>query len=839
MNSTVITSLPIGVYVGNPNGSDPNAEATFTNSYASFTNLIGMQAQFMDAYVDQTKSIDQWIANASWSAWSYASSPVGKNMTPVIGLPMTSTAAGSPNADQFYKSFAAGDHDSIIQGMVKTWAANGFMTQYWRPGWEMNLSSMPSYAGNDAATQADWVVAFQHISTVLHAAGQANGVNVKVIWNPGTTNYSNVGVATQTVYPGNQYVDVIGADVYSDIYPYGTSTALYDWNKSGQVLNSSKPVYDSSVQQWASDPVNLTHYYTDPASTQWSLDGSLGHSLSLQNLIDFAKSQDKPVAIVETGAGNTADGAGIIDNPTFVKWLSSTLTNSGVAVDFVNIWDSNGGGNYEFSTTADGKPLEAAAWAKYFGVQTTVATPPAANVLGSGSDSVVLHLAEDAYHGDAHYTISVDGKQIGDMLTETAVKTAGLSQQVTVKGNWGNGQHTVSVNFLNDAYGGSTATDRNLYVVGASYDGITDSSDTLSLMSAGTQTLVVGVPAAPVISGLTVATDTGWSTTDNTTSNATPTVAGTAQAGSTVKLLNATGLLLGSTIATSNGAWLIAVGTALPNGTNVVTATSTASGDVSTASANSRFIVNTIPPTVIAVSSSITKGGTLAVGQTDALSLTTSEAVKVTGAPILTLSDGGVATYNAVNSTTTVLVFDHTPTVGQVSADLLVKGLNPNGGSVTDLAGNMLDGASIPSLPSSDTGVIVNSPKTGAVVLGLGSDVVAIKVSEDAWQGNAQFILSVDGTQIGGTQTATASHAAGQDQIFDVEGNFSLGKHAIAIDFLNDAYGGTASTDRNLYVDGVSYNGALASPGTLTLLRDGIQSLTVGMVVTAGFTEKG
>lgn len=839
MNSIGAAPFPIGVYVGNPNGSDPSAEATFDNLYAGFAALMGTPAQFMDAYIDQTKPIDQWIDNASWSAWSYANSPVGKNMTPVIGLPMTSTAAGSPTADQFYKNFAAGNYDSIIQGMVKTWAANGFTTQYWRPGWEMNLSSMPSYAGNDVATQADWVAAFQHISTVLHAAGQADGVNVKVIWNPGTTNYSGAGVATQTVYPGNQYVDVIGADVYGDLSPYGTPTALYDWDKSGQVLNSSKPVYDSSLQQWASDPVNLAHYYTDPASTQWSLDGSLGHSLSLQNLIDFAKSQNKPIAVVETGAGNTADGAGVLDNPTFVQWLSSTLNNSGVAVEFVNIWDSNGGGNYEFSTASDGKLLEAAAWAKYFGAQTIVAAPPAAIALGSGGDSVVLHLAENAYQGDAQYTISVDGKQIGNTLTETALKTAGLSQQVTVKGNWGNGQHTVSVNFLNDDYGGSVTTDRNLYVVSASYDGITDSSNTLSLMSAGSQTLIVGVPAAPVISGLTAATDTGWSTTDNITSDATPTVTGTAQAGCTVKLLNAAGLLLGSTIATSSGAWSIAVSATLPNGTNVIAATSTASGDVSSASANSDITVNSVPPTVIAVSSSISKGGTLAVGQTDVLSLTTSEAVKVTGAPVLTLSDGGVATYDLAKSTTSFLAFDYIPTAGQVSANLLVSGLNLNGSLVTDLAGNMLTGASIPSLLDSNTGVLVNSPKLGAVTLGLGPDMVAIKISEQAWQGNAQFILSVDGVQIGGTQTATASHAAGQDQIYDVEGNFGPGKHAIAIDFLNDAFGGTASADRNLYVDGISYNATPASPGTLTLLGDGTQSLTVGIAVTAGLTEKG
>jgi hypothetical protein len=66
----------------------------------------------------------------------------------------------------------------------------------------MNIDTMPSYAGNDAATLADWVKAFQHISTVLHAAGKADGVSVQVGWNPSVLNYSHAGNVIQTVTPG-------------------------------------------------------------------------------------------------------------------------------------------------------------------------------------------------------------------------------------------------------------------------------------------------------------------------------------------------------------------------------------------------------------------------------------------------------------------------------------------------------------------------------------------------------------------------------------------------------------------------------------------------------------
>ncbi|MDH2404328.1 hypothetical protein QCM77_30895 [Bradyrhizobium sp. SSUT18] len=385
-NATGATPFPLGVFVGNPNYYDSSEEASFETNFNAFSDLMKTKPQFLDQYCDQRLPVSGWVGQASWNAASMAQSPVLKGVTPVIGLPMTSTAPGSGTPDQFYKDFAAGKYDSVLKGMVKTWADHGFATQIWRPGWEMNIDTMPSYAGNDAATRADWVKAFQHISTVLHAAGKAEGVSVQVAWNPSVLNYSHAGNVIQTAYPGNQYVDIIAADVYGDVFPYGSPTHLYDWDKSGQVLNSSHLVYDSSVQQWASDPVNLQHYYTYPAANQWSLDGSVGHATTLQQLIDLAKSTGKPFAIAETGAGNTHDGAGLADNPTFVQWLSQTLHQSGVPVSFVSIWDSNSGGKYHFTNSADAKPLEAAAWAKDFGASS--ASAPTASLASPDSQAV-------------------------------------------------------------------------------------------------------------------------------------------------------------------------------------------------------------------------------------------------------------------------------------------------------------------------------------------------------------------------------------------------------------------------------------------------------------------
>ena len=120
-------------------------------------------------------------------------------------------------------------------------------------------------------------------------------------------------------------------------------------------------------------------------------------------------------------------------------------------------------------------------------VPTPVVPVPAKVIIGSGPDTIDLKIAEDAYKGNAQFTISVDGKQVGDAQTAQLSHAAGQAQDFVIQGSFGAGSHTVSVDFLNDLYAGTAATDRNLYVTGASFDGAAQPGDTLALYSAGTQ----------------------------------------------------------------------------------------------------------------------------------------------------------------------------------------------------------------------------------------------------------------------------------------------------------------------------------------------------------------
>jgi hypothetical protein len=133
---------------------------------------------------------------------------------------------------------------------------------------------------------------------------------------------------------------------------------------------------------------------------------------------------------------------------------------------------------------------------KSFNVTDATAVPSPA--IGSGSDTMVLNVSEDAYLGNARFTVSVDGKQLGGTLTATASHAAAASQNFTFNGDFGSGQHALSVNFLNDAYGGSPAADRNLYVNGISYDG-TATGQSAALKGQGPKSFAVSGGTTPSV----------------------------------------------------------------------------------------------------------------------------------------------------------------------------------------------------------------------------------------------------------------------------------------------------------------------------------------------------
>ena len=121
---------------------------------------------------------------------------------------------------------------------------------------------------------------------------------------------------------------------------------------------------------------------------------------------------------------------------------------------------------------------------------------------GSGPDTLMLTLAEDAFRGDAQASIAIDGKTLtGHPITVTALKNAGRSETSTFKGTFGSGAHDLAIRFHNDAYGGTPTADRNLYVIGATYNGTSPRPASAELHTTGTTRFTIppaGDPEANV-----------------------------------------------------------------------------------------------------------------------------------------------------------------------------------------------------------------------------------------------------------------------------------------------------------------------------------------------------
>ncbi len=137
--------------------------------------------------------------------------------------------------------------------------------------------------------------------------------------------------------------------------------------------------------------------------------------------------------------------------------------------------------------------------------------------------------------------------------------------------------------------------------------------------------------------------------------------------------------------------------------------------------------------------------------------------------------------------------------------------------SSSDPPSNTISGSSTTPTPSSASA----SPST------VSPDTLTLALSEDAYQGDAQFIVKMDGTQLGNAQSVTASNSAGQTQNFTFSGNWGAGAHNVEVDFINDASGGPGQ-DRNLYVDQVTYDGKAAMSQPTPLHGNGGVTIPVG-----------
>jgi len=346
-------SIPLGCYVGNPNGNDPVAMAAFESQLTNFTKAMGVAPTHMNTFVDYSRNWSDWVSNAQWTAWSWSKSNAAKVLIPVIGIPMMPASMYNTN-EQALNEIIAGQHDAVFVGIVQSFKDNGFTNIHARIGWEADGNwyawnwNGKNKSGDSIVPQ--WISAFRRIATALRSV---SGVHVTINWNPCVANWSPFDITL--AYPGDDVVDIIALDIYSTVWPSG----LYDWAKDDGTV-------DATITEFVQSVVNREHVWDFPGANQWNKQSLGGWGMVMH--LKFALSHKKPIALCETGVGvsPSAPQNGIADDGDFPTYLRARIDKSGVQTAYINIWDVNvGDGHWQFS---DGtKPLAAKAWKNAFG----------------------------------------------------------------------------------------------------------------------------------------------------------------------------------------------------------------------------------------------------------------------------------------------------------------------------------------------------------------------------------------------------------------------------------------------------------------------------------------
>jgi Fibronectin type III domain/Glycosyl hydrolase family 26 len=266
---------------------------------------------------------DSWPSlesDTAWTAYSW-SPPASGAVLPAMTFSVPLTVNGTSLAD-----VAAGLHDHSFIAVAQSLVAYHWSNSVIRIGWEFNGGWMPWAAGQNPTA---YVAAYRHVVAVMRSVPGADFTfDWCTSWGPNAT-------APDSVYPGDDVVDIIGMDVYDRYYSAADANPVHRWNT----------------------------YLTAQYGLNW--------------LVSFSKQHGKPISIPEWGTGESYVGDGGMgggDDPVFVANMSQFMsTNSAVYSDY---WDISASG-YN-ATVSDGEhPLSGAALKAAFSSAVAAVSPPA------------------------------------------------------------------------------------------------------------------------------------------------------------------------------------------------------------------------------------------------------------------------------------------------------------------------------------------------------------------------------------------------------------------------------------------------------------------------------
>ena len=198
------------------------------------------------------------------------------------------------------------------------------------------------------------------------------------------------------------------------------------------------------------------------------------------------------VAGSASDANGTLSGSGLAHTGAGTYTLSAaspaTLTGELQQLSFLPTLSTSPAGNTATTGIVLAVAEGQAATQGQSSVVTTSAGPPVT--------SVTVNLSQDYYQADAQCIITIDGRQVGGVQTIGAINAQGHLDALTFTGAFGVGTQAIGVTFLNDAYGGSSKLDSNLYVNGVALNGKAVNGTSAAIYANGTVTINATAPGS-------------------------------------------------------------------------------------------------------------------------------------------------------------------------------------------------------------------------------------------------------------------------------------------------------------------------------------------------------
>jgi hypothetical protein len=267
------------------------------------SRVTGVTYNCLDTFSSHMPAWSDWetpwmfrTQSDGWDAWLAAN---GAHQV-VLGMDLIPQSVSDNNDPLTWEqSCAAGRYDQHATSLARNLVSYGAGDIVIRLGVEANGNWEADYVGSTTAEMTDWAKCYDNEVTAMNAVP---GAHFLFVWNP------NICVANLPLnewYPGNSYVDIIGADAYDED------------------CSTSKAV---SQEGW-------TAYSTD-SHTNTPNDPNFP---SLANIAAFAQANGKPMSFPEWGLDN-----GGPDDAAYINGMTQLFNNDDFS--FEAYFDTNDDG---------------------------------------------------------------------------------------------------------------------------------------------------------------------------------------------------------------------------------------------------------------------------------------------------------------------------------------------------------------------------------------------------------------------------------------------------------------------------------------------------------------